>query len=200
LYAAYGGFVDETNAGSVFAYWGSLIPVHAVRLTLTLRQTAYSGLTSLIVIIEAKKLHPAFPWKSILRLLLDEVSCFMYACELVGSNPYYGYKKDMGQAASSYYRSLTWVCKELLIQVSGQAGLKLYAGWIKVPRYSAALKDLLEKYIASLEVDSNVALTEEQQGAFAAIEMLGCTPATNTGSGCKEAMMEPTQAVDARKP
>lgn len=147
LYKAYGGYIDESNAGSLFSRWNSMVPEHALRLKLTLSQTALAGLTSYVTITEARRKCPGFNWRAAYSLLSGEFDAYVAATGLINNNRYYGYKRDLGVASASHYRSLAWLAKELLIKVEGEAALARYAGWVKTPRHKDALMELITAYV-----------------------------------------------------
>lgn len=63
------------------------------------------------------KIFPDFPWPNLNKLLPGEIPRFCIAARLIGGNEYYGFKKDLGEAASTRYKFLGWVGKELLVKV-----------------------------------------------------------------------------------
>lgn len=49
----------------------------------------------------------------------------------------------MGVVTSTKYKKISFVVKELLIQVNGEVSLKLYAGWTCKAKYSVAVEQFL---------------------------------------------------------
>jgi len=47
---------------------------------------------------------------------------------IIGENLYYGFKRDMGAARSTLYKSAGYVARELLIKINREKTLLRYAG------------------------------------------------------------------------
>lgn len=50
------------------------------------------------------------------------------------------------QKLSTKYKNLTYVAKELLIKVNGEASLRTYSGWTRRARFQAIVDELIAKY------------------------------------------------------
>lgn len=156
IWDVYGPYIDEITAPAVFNRWLKFVPPNALRVQLTLIQTAGEGLTAFSTILKAMKTHPRFNWTRIANLYPAEWSIFMGAVGDVGTNVFYGYKKDLGRVRSTMYKNLGYVAKELMVKVSGDAPLNLYAGWTRNPAFRTIIDAMVTDY--------EVARAQEQGG------------------------------------
>lgn len=170
FFALFGEKINERTIALVTEHWSGLLPVPALRLRLTVQQAAGSGLTALSVTGRSIRLYADFNWSRISQLYPDEWQNFSAAVALVGNNVWYGFKKDLGIVSSTKYKNLTYVAKELLIKVNGEATLRNYAGWTRRAKYQAVVDQLIAEYegnktanilegraMPELIVDNNVA-------------------------------------------
>ncbi len=75
-----------------------------------------------------------------------EVSAASDALEAINNNPYYGFSANLEDVKSTRYKSLTWVAKELLIRLKGEATLRDYAGFADSIPFKAEVSDLIEEF------------------------------------------------------
>lgn len=123
--------IDDNNISYILERWFGFLPEEALRLRLTISQAAGTGLTSLNVIGQALNTFPNFCWQRVAHLYVSEWANFRTAVEAVGENPWYGYRRDLGPASSTKYKSIAWVAKELLIRFGNQVSLQAYRGWTR---------------------------------------------------------------------
>jgi hypothetical protein len=164
LFQHFGKNFDEVTAPIAFSRWQKMLPDSALRLRLTFQQVGYSRLTVFRVIEEAVRLFPDFGWPLISKLLPGDVPNFVIASEMIGNNPYYGFKKNLGEAASTRYRSLGWVAKELMIRGAGRASLTGYAGWPRAIPSMERVRQIIDSY---LHRRAEAAIVEEAHIAMA---------------------------------
>jgi len=149
LYRGYMQGVNETNAREVLSNLDALIPDIALRLKLTLQQAAGSGLTLYVIIGRALVKYNDFPWGRANTLTGGELVSWETARGIIGDNLYYGFKRDMGGARSTLYKSIGYVARELLVKINGERTLLRYAGLAGNIKNKQALDRLLEAYINS---------------------------------------------------
>ncbi|UHM27705.1 MAG: hypothetical protein FOCCV1_gp3 [Fushun oxya chinensis chuvirus 1] len=148
IYACYGQYVDDTNAGPLLCAWKRDIPLSMIAVKVLINQAAFSGLTQLITIGRAIRQFPKFPWAKIGEAFGGELVAFLKALEEVKGNPFYGFKKNLGCVAASHYRKLAYVAKELLVRSGGNDTLKKYPGWIGSVPYKDQVLELIDKHVA----------------------------------------------------
>lgn len=87
-----------------------------------------------------------FPWGKVACVLPQDVQNFLAAVAAVGTNRYYGFRKDLGPAAATI-SSLAWLAKELFLRRGGAEAdaLRNFRGWIGTPLHKTALERLLEQ-------------------------------------------------------
>lgn len=146
VWDVYGPFIDEITAPAVFQRWLPFVPQNALRVRLTIMQASGEGLTAFSTIMKAMRAHPRFNWTRISQLYSDEWSCFQQAVMAVGSNTFYGYKKELGCVRSTLYKNMGYVAKELLYKVSGDAPINMYAGWTRSPAYRTVVDEMVAQY------------------------------------------------------
>jgi hypothetical protein len=154
LYTHFGKNFNEITAEPCFNRWRDMLPQSALRLRLTIEQITFSRLTVYKVIEEAAMLFPDFPWPIMNKLLPGELTRFIIAARLIDHNPYYGFKKDIGEAASTRYKNLGWVAKELMIRGADRGTLASYQGWPRnVPNQEILARIIREYLDGKSEVD-----------------------------------------------
>lgn len=158
----YGSYLNETNIGAVFNQWTTWLPGVALRMSLMVQQAAYSGLTAFCVTGKAVRTYGDFPWARVAHLLSSEWTNYMAAVRLVNGNAFYGFSRDLGVVKSTNYKSLTWVCKELLIRIGGQETLNNYKGWIHTPMYHETLERLISDYVRHVNQQAAEGANEER--------------------------------------
>ncbi|KAK9880202.1 hypothetical protein WA026_010076 [Henosepilachna vigintioctopunctata] len=124
FYSVFGLNIDDVNIQAITERWTALLPPEALRLRLTVQRAAGAGITALMVTGRAIRLFDDFNWERVRTLYFDEWVSFSAAVDLVGNNKWYGFKKDLGGVASTKYKNLTYIAKELLIKVNGEASLR----------------------------------------------------------------------------
>jgi hypothetical protein len=81
------------------------------------------------------------------QLLPRELDKFRIAVDLIDGNPYYGFRKNLGEAASTRYKSLGWVSKELLVKGAGKGTLANYAGWPRIVLNMERVRHIIANYL-----------------------------------------------------
>ena len=102
--------INDSTIDSIVTDLGNRLPDGAVAFRVLVQQTLGSGLTMLILIRDTMLAYPSFPWNILAGFMGGEMKCAVDAMNLVGDNQYLGYIKELGIAASSYYRGLAWTC------------------------------------------------------------------------------------------
>lgn len=148
VYTQFGRYVNEENAGDLFRRWSTGMTGVSLRMQITLSQTANAGLTAITAIKDAYVAFPNFNWPAIAHILRNDVAAATEAFRIIDGNAYYGFRRDLGPIASTKYKSLAYVAKELLLRYGGPAfgGLRYYAGWTRNPANQALLDDLIRTY------------------------------------------------------
>jgi hypothetical protein len=147
LFTHFGRNFDETTAPIAFNRWEEILPENALRFRLTIQQVAFSRLNVYQTILEAIRTFPDFFWPVLNRLLPGDMQRFITAQVLIQENEYYGFREDLGEAASTRYKSLGWVAKELLIQGAGKGTLAQYQGWPRTVPNHDRVRQLVTDYL-----------------------------------------------------
>lgn len=147
LYKGYLLNVNDQNAQAVFADLSNLIPDITLRLKLTLNQAAGSGLTLYVIIGRALRMYRNFQQGRVNILTGGELQNWNAAQALIGNNEYYGFKRDMGAARLTLYKSLGYVARELLVRINGERTLMRYAGLAGNIKNKNALDLLISQYV-----------------------------------------------------
>lgn len=150
FYRHFGDRITAENVEVVMDSWTQLIPAAALRLRLTVDQAAGSGLTAMQIIGRAMNMYRDFDWQRVADILVPEMDNFNAAVQAVGDNKWYGFNKDLGVAKSTRFKNLTWVAKELLMKIGGEASLGQYAGWTRRAKNQATLDAMIAAYEANL--------------------------------------------------
>lgn len=155
IWGALASRLTDEEYQAVFERWEQDMMNVSLRMRITLMQAACSGLTSLVTCRNALRTFPDFPWSRVAALLPGDTARLIAAAAAVDGNRYYGFKKDYGAAASSGYRSFTWVAKELLLRYGGPdyVGLREYRGWTTNPLHKTPLQELIDNYTPQLEAE-----------------------------------------------
>ena len=95
---------------------------------LRLSHTIGSGLTSLDLIHKTLLEVPNFPWLKLYKRYGTEFANVLAAFATVGSNIFYGYRRDMGAAAASNYKRLAWACSKILYTDKSSHTMKGFKG------------------------------------------------------------------------
>ncbi|APG78718.1 hypothetical protein [Hubei chuvirus-like virus 1] len=156
LYKSYMQGVNENNAAGMFNYLQMLVPAVALRLQLTLMQASGSGLTLYSIIGRAIRLYNNFPWGLVNTLTSGELVNWNGARVLIGDNMYYGFKRDLGAARSTLYKSLGYVARELLVRINGENTLRRFMGLTGNVKNKRQLDQLIEAYVAGVHVERQV--------------------------------------------
>lgn len=146
FYGTFGSMVDDTNIGAITEHWTRMLPLNALRLSLTVMQACNSGITALIVIGRAVKIFNDFDWARIVQIFQQEGTSVEVAMNDVGNNKCYGFRHNLGRVASTKYKNVAYVAKELLIKVNGEASLRSYGGWTRRAKYQAVLDTMIADY------------------------------------------------------
>lgn len=153
--------LDETNAEETFNILTTNIPDIALRLTLTLQQSSWSGLTIYCLIKESILLYPDFQWYAVEVITEGQMTRWFAANTAINNNPYYGFKKDLGNAKSTNYKGPGYVAKELLIKIKGDLPLRQYQGLRGAIPGKARLDQLIEAYVARRNEAGDAVQNEE---------------------------------------
>lgn len=175
VYRAFGKYINETNASEVFNRWAGMMEERSLSMRILLMQTAHAGLTAIETIRTALNTFPEIPWAEIVKVLPNEVPHVRAALQVTQTNPYYGFKKDISNIASTKYKTFAWFAKELLIRKGGPQyeGLKNYGGWTRNPLHRAKLDEIINNF----NPDEDAVVTQEHQNVvielknFAALEV-----------------------------
>lgn len=171
IWGALSSRLTDEDYAEIFGRWEQDMMGISLRMRITLMQAACSGLTSIVTCRNAITLFRDFPWSTVAALLPADTARLIAAAAVIDGNRYYGFKRDYGAAASSGYRSFTWVAKELLIRYGGPdySGLRDYRGWTTNPLHRAQLQELIDNYTPRAAVP-----LEEREMAplFAAMESI----------------------------
>ncbi|XP_018013560.1 uncharacterized protein LOC108670604 [Hyalella azteca] len=155
-------YITDMNVGAIIQSWSACIPQDLLRLRLTLQQIPGQGLTALSAIKTALTSYPNFNWAHVAVLLENEAAAVQEALTAVGANIYYGYRRDLGPARSTRYKSFAWVAKELLIRKGGQSSLRAYKGWTPVPQKYHELEKMIANYVKNVQQEQVYAVGTPQ--------------------------------------
>lgn len=158
FYVTFGQGVNDTNIQEIVNRWIGFLPEAAMRITLTLQQISGSGITAFVIVGKAICKYRDFSWAEISLLFPDEWRNYAQAVEAVGGNVYYGFRRDLGPAKSTLFKSLAFIAKELLIRVGGYGSLRAYMGWTnRIPEQAR-----VDMMIADYEEHRSRPKTEEE--------------------------------------
>nr|QPL15389.1 nucleoprotein [Neuropteran chu-related virus OKIAV150] len=152
----YGQYINDNNIQVILQHWERLLPHIAIRLIQTVQQASGGGLTVFNTVGKAIMTYQDFPWAQIEQLYPEEFARFIQAVGFVNGNQYFGFRRDLGPARSTLFKSLGYVAKELLVKIGGMNSLNSYLGW---PR-NVPEKGLVDQIIATYEANR---LTARQQ-------------------------------------
>lgn len=161
IYKGYMQGVNENNAEDVFMRLDALIPDIALRLKLTLMQASGSGLTLFMIIGRALRLYNNFPWGRVNTLTSGELVNWNQALVAIGGNFYYGFKRDLGVARSTLYKSLGYVARELLMKINGEITFRRFMGLTGNVKNKRQLDHMIETYIGALGMEDQPQNEEE---------------------------------------
>lgn len=146
FYDFFGEGIDANSIKHIIAWWKSLLPQHALRLVLTVNQTAGGGLTSIISIGRAVYKYQNFKWSIIKSMFPDDWQAALTAMATIDGDPYYGFNRDLRAVRSTLYKSLVYVAMQLLIKVGGESSLTAYGGLPTRTPNIAAVDLLITQY------------------------------------------------------
>lgn len=175
LYKSYMTGVNELNAAQVFRNLDLMIPDIALRLKLTLQQASGSGLTLYIIIGRAMRIYYEFPWGRVNTLTSGELRNWQVARAAIGENLYFGFRRDMGEARSTLYKSLGYVARELLVKINGERTLLRYAGLGGNIKNKNALDRLINNFTETYIAAEGIETPEERQVLPPLEELIGNT-------------------------
>lgn len=112
-------FITETNAQAIMEGLALNMEAYSLRLRSTVMQTTKAGMTCFWAIYEAIRIFNQFPWDEASRFILEDFINYGAAYAEVNGNLYYGFRKDLGVARHTKYKSLSWLSVKLLIQHKG---------------------------------------------------------------------------------
>lgn len=144
-----GAYVPYEFLPKMFKTWETSTEVVSLRMRVTLQQAAWTGLTQYSTILRMVDEHPDFPWGKVAAILASDWAAFTKAVEVVGNDPYYGFKANIGDAAATKFLNLGYVAKEMVKKLGGrEAGaITQYKGWITTPRCQATLDDMIKAWV-----------------------------------------------------
>jgi len=142
-------YVTEVNAQQVMTTLAQNMTGYSLRLQLTVQQTLRAGMTQYWAIIEAFAAFPTFEWGEASRYIPVDFQRFNIAVGLVQGNQYYGFRRDLGDAAHTKYKSLAWLAVQLLIRYKGAeyGSLRQYRGVTRTPDRQAELQALIDGFV-----------------------------------------------------
>lgn len=120
FYNMYARELNETTAPESFRRLEEMMPHGCQALTNLVDQTSYTGVTAALTINEALVMHPHFNWMEVADMFPGEMTTAELAINSLTDNPYIGFKANLGDIASTKYKNVAWVAKELMIRVCGK--------------------------------------------------------------------------------
>lgn len=118
------------------------------------------------------RMYNNFQWRRVNTLTGGEYVNWQAARTVIGNNLYYGFRRDMGQARSTLYKSLGYVAKELLVKINGERTLLRYAGLRGNIKNKNALDRLIGNFVEQY-VEVEGAETPAERGIVPPREELG---------------------------
>lgn len=146
-FKSFGKWINADNAQALFAHYQALVPEWSMRMTLTIQQASGAGLTVYFIIVRAMTMNPDFNWPRVYKLLTGECAAFRVAAALVHNNAFYGFSQNLGNARSTFYPSLGYVCQQLCIKANGDNRLGRYGGLKTGVKVRDALDAMVEAYV-----------------------------------------------------
>nr|UYL95474.1 MAG: putative nucleoprotein [Xining Chuvi tick virus 1] len=123
LWDKYGPYFDDVSARSFFPRWEKWFRGLNLRMTLTILQSAYTGLTCLTLAKNVILKHTAFPWEQIAAAFPAAWTAYSEALIEVDDDPYYGYKKDLQAVAVANYIPIAYTAIKIQREVDGDMNL-----------------------------------------------------------------------------
>lgn len=141
-------FIDHTNAEAIMTAMAGEMNGLSLRLSITMLQTAKSGMTSYWCVRNACMLCPTFDWGEASRYIPDDFARYHVAYTTVMNNQYYGFSRDLGDAKHTNYVSLAWLAMKLLIKADAvtYGRLRDYRGFTTRPKHEAELQVLIDRW------------------------------------------------------
>lgn len=132
FFTAMSPLVNAENARSIMTGLSACIEAYSLRLRLTIDQAIKGGMTCYWSVQEAFVQFPTFPWA---RYIEADFRRYSAAVALVGDDEYYGFHSTLGDAASTKYKSLSWLAMHLLVTHCGSeyGSLTRYASYNRTP-------------------------------------------------------------------
>nr|QQP18725.1 putative nucleoprotein [Soybean thrips chu-like virus 2] len=148
------GGITHLTAQNIFDRWEQWTPAVALRIRLLFQQALHSSMTAFQTIGMCIRKFPQFPWPRARMMIASDFAHFEEAVVAVGGNGYYGFNPDLGPAKSTRFKSLAWLCKEILIRYAGKETLARYQGWTRRPQHQDALRELIEEFQVILDAEA----------------------------------------------
>lgn len=98
FYQQYGRGITEVNAVQFFTRVQAMIPGECLPIVTLLNQVANTGLTAAMVVKDAVRKYPGFPW-GLTALFPDEIDSCAAVITQARANPYIGFKTNLGDIA-----------------------------------------------------------------------------------------------------
>lgn len=164
-YNTNGAKIDESTAKRVFTYYASQIPEDHVRFVIILESSLTSGLSAYLVTVKAMATFSDFDWKWVSSVYPKEISRFKKALKTIGSNLFYGYKKDMSKILPNYYKTMAYISKELLVHIYPEETIELcnVKFWTPILYYKAEVDRKIDEYIQ---------MTSQRKGSYKLVKDL----------------------------
>ncbi|DAZ90594.1 putative glycoprotein [Chalcocoris rutilans mononega-like virus 2] len=145
----YGSHLNSNLVKRIMKCWTEWVPENALRVKLTVLQTSWEGLTGYKTILDTLVGYPDFPWATLYMLpgYSKEFVAFSVAIDTVSDDEYYGFNRDLGNAAIRNYRNLASACANIASIVGGDT--HIMAARCFADNYASKPKilDLITKYI-----------------------------------------------------
>lgn len=121
--------VNETNAAALFTHYAAITPEMSIRLLAIVTQASDSGMTVFTIIRRALNENQDFPyWRLAVDRFPEDFAHFANALAIVGQNHYYGFRRNLEAVAANRYKSLGYLCQQILIHLGGDDPLAKYNG------------------------------------------------------------------------
>lgn len=100
-----------------------------------------------------------FPWEKLFNISIynTQFNNYLLARAKVGNNPFYGWKRDLTEVASTRYKDLGGVAVAILDRIGGNSSVRMYAGSTRYA-YSRDVDRLIDSVEASDPTEEDVAV------------------------------------------
>jgi len=170
-------YINDENVAQAVARWSApgYFPQYALRMHIIVSQMAGEGVTALSIIKQALVAYPTFPWNQVAHLFPTEMANIQAAFVAVGTNQYYGYRRNLGAARGSLFKNIAWVAKELLVRKGGYSSLAHSKSFVRRPSEMTRLNEIINNFIDTQNQEPTAEQLAAQNATVANVQAAAAT-------------------------